>query len=124
MSLNNAGTDQENPILEGIAFQIRLNKQNAAETLRKCYVTVGDIVFSNLTAMAVESDTLIYLNVTAGEHLMSDSTPVKNVVHFTTSEHRHSKIVLWVADKPDVKVTLDGYNAESPLEPLIWPIYL
>lgn len=121
--LNHGGTSADNPILSGAAFTIRLSKQDSSETLKKCYVVTGKVVFKSLTNEAIETDYDITVPVIAGTHLKSGSTPQKNVIHFTTTSHRHARAVVWVADVPPVFITLDGYNANDPDYPLIYPLY-
>jgi len=122
-SLNHGGTTVDNPLVFGAALTLRLSKQDANETLRKCWVNVGKSVFLNLTGIAVSTIYEITVPVIAGTHLQAGSPPVKNVVHFTTSGHRHARAVVWVASRPPVMITLDGYNGEDPDFPLIYPLF-
>lgn len=121
--LNHGGTTPDNPIMDGAAFMLRLSKQDANETLRKVWVNVGKSVFSDLTSIALSGTYEITVPVTAGEHLQAGVDPVKNVIHFTTSQHRHARAVVWVVSRPPVVITLDGYNAEDPDKPLIYPVF-
>jgi len=121
--LNHGGTTQDNPLVFGAPFTLRLSKQDVNETLRKVWVNVGKSVFLNLTSLASVGAYEITLPLVAGEHLQAGSPPVKNVIHFTTSQHRHARAVVWVASRPPVMVTLDGYNAEDPDAPLIYPLF-
>ncbi len=123
VNLNYGGTDADNPILTGQALTIRLSKQNADETLRKAWVTVGNQVFATITALATETAFQINFDVVAGVRLKSGTTPVRNEIHVTTSQHRHAKIIVWVADLPPVKVLLNGYDGEDPNKPLIFSVY-
>jgi len=121
--LNHGGTSQDNPIVFGAALTLKLNKQDATETLRKVWVNVGKAVFLNLTPMATVGAYDITVPVIAGSHLQAGFPPVKNVVHFTTSQHRHARAVIWVAARPPVMITLDGYNGEDSDKPLIYPLF-
>jgi len=121
--LNHGGSDPDNPILENLSLQIILHKHNAAETLRKCWVQVGSTIFYNLTSIAVETDTQVSVDVIAGTHLQASFPAVRNVVHFTTEDDRHTKHVLFVATRPETLIALDGYNCEDPTKPFIYHYY-
>ena len=120
--LNHGGDSSDNPVLSGMTLTLKLAKQGTTETLRQVWVTVGDEVHAKLTPLAVATEFEITVPIKAGEHLRSGSSAVKNIVHFTTSEHRHAKAVVWCADQPSVMVTLDGYNASDWQKPLLYPL--
>lgn len=124
LSLNNGGTDPQNPILSGIRLKATLYKHNEDETLRKCWVQADGEVFYNVTSSVNESATFMVVNLVAGTQLKSDTTPKRNVIHFTTSGHRHARGVVWVVDLPDTMITLDGYDARSWERPFIYPVYI
>ena len=121
--LNHGGNTPDNPLVSGAAFTLKLSKQDSNETLRKVWVNAGKSVISNVTSLAVVTDFEITVPVVAGVHLRAGSPAVKNVVHFTTSKHRHARAIVWVASRPAVMITLDGYNAEDPDKPLIYPLF-
>ena len=121
--LNHGGTTRQNPVLSGMAFRLVLKKHNAAETLRKAWVVVGKSVFANLTSLATETDYEITIDVVAGSHLQAAATPVRNVVHFTTSGHRHARGLVFCATQPAAMIHLDGYSGHDPQLPLIYPVY-
>lgn len=123
IALHHAGTDQDNPILSGLAIRINLYKQSDEQQVKKCYVIVDGEVWVDLTDRVVETDTLAYVDVTTGVDLAADFPAKKNVVHFTTTPHNNSKRIIWVATEPAAMITLDGYNAKDPVKPLIYPIY-
>jgi len=123
VDLNLGGTDADNPILTGQALTIRLNKQDATETLRKAWVIANGQVFATITDLASVSDFQIDFNVVSGTHLKSGSSPVRNEIHITTSSHRHTKIVVWVSDLPAVKVLLNGYDGNDPNKPYIFSVH-
>ena len=121
--LNNAGNDADNPILSGLALRITLHKQDVNETLKKAWVQVGETVFYDITSLASVSAESITFDLLAGVHLQASTPAVKNIVHITTSQHRHARQTLYCASRPTVMVTVDGYNAEDPTKPFIWPWY-
>lgn len=122
-TLHHAGSAEDNPVLEDVALRLKLSKNGSDETLRKCWIQVGQAIFKDLTLIAVSTDDEITVDLVAGTDLSASSPPVKNVVHFTTSRHRHVSTDVWVATRPPVMITLDGYNASNPDEPLIYPFY-
>lgn len=121
--LHHGGNDRDNPVLENLTIQIRLHKQGIDETLRKAWVQVGSSVFCDLTELAVVTRNLITIDVVAGTHLQAGFPAVRNVIHFTTEDHRHSKRIVWVATRPAALITLDGYNCEDATKPFIYPFY-
>ena len=121
--LNHGGTTFDNPLVFGAALTLRLSKQDKNETLRKCWVNVGKSVFMDITPIATVTTYDITVPIIAGQHLKPGSPPVKNVIHFTTSEHRHARAIVWVASRPPVMITLDGYNAEDPDFPMVYPLF-
>ena len=121
--LNHGGTTPDNPLIEGLVFRIRLAKHNAAETLRKVWVVTDKSIVSDLRHIAVETDYEIYVDVEAGVHLRAGFPPVRNVIHFTTSDHRHARGVVWCATEPPAMIHLDGYSGHDPTKPLIVPLY-
>ena len=120
--LNNGGDSVENPILAGLHFRATLNKHNAEETLRRCWVSVNDAVFTDLTSSCVTTDYTIYIDLESDVDFSYDDPPVKNTLHFTTT-NCHVKAHIYVATQPDAMVLLDGYNANQILEPIIVPMY-
>jgi len=122
-TLNHGGNDADNPILEGMTLQVKLHK-NSAQSLRQAWVQVGATVHYDLTSVAVETDTEVTINLTAGTELQAGAPAVRNVIHFTTTDHNHVKQVVYVATQPSALITLDGYNADDPVSPFIWPIYV
>lgn len=122
-TLHHAGSAEDNPVLEDVALRIKLHKNGSDETLRKCWVQVGQAVFKDLTLTAVSTKEEITVDIVAGVDLSAAASAIKNIVHFTTSRHRHVSTDIWVATRPDVMITLDGYNAEDPTKPLIYPFF-
>jgi hypothetical protein len=122
-TVNRGGSAEDNPILDQESLVIKLYKHDSTEAIRKCWVQVGKKIFSNLTDLVTSTREELSVNVTAGVHLQAGASPVKNTIHFTTSGHRHAKNDLWVVTRPAVMIALDGYNAEDPERPLIYPYY-
>ncbi|UCG53562.1 MAG: hypothetical protein JSW58_08390 [Candidatus Latescibacterota bacterium] len=122
--LHHGGSDRDNPILAEQRLTIVLNKQDADQALKKVWVSVAGAVFFDLTSLAVETDTTVTVDVIAGTHLQSGFPAIENTIHFTTTPHVHSKQAVWVASQPEAMITLDGYNANDPSQPLIYPIYV
>jgi len=121
--LNHGGTTPDNPLVIGAGLNLILSKQDANETLRKCWVNIGKSVFKVLTPLAISTAYEITVPILVGQHLLGGSPPLKNVIHFTTSQHRHARAIIWVAARPRVMLTLDGYNGEDPEKPLIYALY-
>lgn len=100
---------------------VRLHKHDVSESLRQAWVTVDKEVHSKLTDRAVETEYLISIPIVVGDHLRTNSDAVRNVIHVTTSNHRHARVTVWCADKPPVMITLDGYDASDWTKPFIAP---
>lgn len=124
ITVNNAGNARDNPIVAGLAFRLRLAKHGASDVLRRCWVSVGGVFEGDLTGLCSETDEEVAVDVVAGVHLTPGTPPTLNVVHFTTTEGKHAKAGVWVADLPEHKIELDGYDAEDPAKPLIVPWYV
>jgi hypothetical protein len=122
--LNRAGNSQRNPIITAIPFQIRYHKHSADETLTSCWISLSDgSVFVTLTGRCVVSDFMITVDVTAGTDLQSGDPPVLNVINFTTvigAAELHTQRGIFVVDPPETFIALDGYNAPSSGEPLVF----
>lgn len=122
--LNHGGNSTDNPVLDGMALTLKLHKQDASELLRQVWVTVGKVVHAKLTPLAIESRFDVTINIVAGIELQAADPAVKNIIHFTTSEHRHVSVIVYCATKPPALITLDGYNADDFTKPLIFPFFL
>lgn len=120
--LNHGGSSPDNPILDGMALTLRLAKQNADETLRQVWVTVDGSVFGKLTPLATVGEFAITVPLIVGQHLSVGFPAVANVVHFTTSLHRHAQTTVYCADVPPVVITLDGYDGSDWERPVIYPL--
>lgn len=121
--LNRGGTTPDNPIMEGAALRIRLMKHDADETLRQCWVVANDRVISKLTSIVQITTHEMFVDVAIGNHILIGVPPVLNVIHFTTSRHRHARAFLWAANQPAAMITLDGYNGADWEKPFIYPYY-
>lgn len=119
--LNNAGDDRVNPIFSGCWFRVTYHKHLSTETMLKCWVTSGNVVFSDLTARVVDDEDLLYVDVVAGTDMESDTVAVLNKIHFTTT-NGHSKVGIWVASAPANMITMDGYSATDALAPAIFKV--
>lgn len=122
--LNHGGDTPDNPLISGSSLTVRLFKQDQSETLRQAWVNVGKAVHRRLTGIAVINEFDITIAITVGIELLADSVPVRNVIHFTTSQHRHARAVIYCATQPSVMIALDGYNASNPTFPLIYPLHV
>lgn len=120
--VNHGGSSPDNPILSGMSLTLRLAKQGAGETLRQIWVTVDGRVFSKLTNLATITEFAITVPVVVGTELSVGFPAVENVVHFTTSLHRHAQATIYCADTPPVVITLDGYNGSDWQRPVIYPL--
>lgn len=121
--LNHGGTSPDNPLLEGMAVRLRLQKHDANETLRQCWVVSEGRVFKKLTPIVVETTHEMTVDIVIGEHVEATLPPKQSVIHFTTSRHRHARAFIWAAPQPAAMITLDGYNGANWQRPLIYPYY-
>jgi len=123
--VNHAGDHPDNPVLEGMAIQVALHKQDASETLRKCWVSAygpSGAIRRVLTPYIVEYDESFRINLITGQHLEAGFPAVLNVIHWTTTSG-HSKAGVYVATYPTHMIELDGYDGQDMYEPLIWALY-
>lgn len=118
--LNRSGDVQDNPILAGLRFRVKLHK-HGDESLRRCWVTRDGSVFKDLTARCVETETQVYVDVVAGTDLEADFPALLNRINFTTSDEVHHSFGVWIADVPPHVVLLDGYDGQDPDHPIVVP---
>jgi len=134
-TLNNAGDSQDNPILQGLYFTIRLEKHVVGETLKSAYVEHPyRVIFNDLTASCVESDSEVTVEIRAGVDVQHADPAALNVVHFATT-YRKVKRAFYVVTAPgeDIgggarletpgslphRILLDGFNGDVFTEPHI-----
>lgn len=120
--INHGGGSADNPVVSGLPLRLRIAKHNASETLRKAWVVYDGAVFKVITERAVDGDYEITIDITAGTHLSAGDPARLNVIHVTTSEHRHARVFVYCATQPAM-ITLDGYDASDWQKPLIYPLY-
>lgn len=128
LKVNNAGDSIYNPILvdnvgNNLKFKATLNKQNANETLKHCWIYANDKIYTDLTARCVTTDFTIYVLITGGIDTYAPyRTASLNTLYFTTTLGvvTHS---FYSAQTPIKMITLDGYNGRTTSTPLIYPIY-
>lgn len=122
VQVNHGGSSPDNPVLAGMSLMLRLAKQDTSETLRQIWVTVAGEVYSKLTGLATTGEFTITAPVIVGTDLSAGFPAVKNVVHFTTSLHRHAQATIYCAEVPPVMITLDGYDGSDWQRPVIYPL--
>lgn len=119
-TLNHAGDSIENPIVAGFTHKMILHKHDASETMNHVWLTSENGLLRRLDSIAVETDYEITVTIVSGRETEAGTPPVKNTIHFSTSEG-HYWCDFFVASLPLNEIKLNGYNAENEDEPLIWP---
>lgn len=115
LRLNRAGSEQQNPICEGMKFRVKFSLSDATEVVSVARVTSYDSDGNSVNSYDIRAlfthDTtnlIAYADITAGTHTDSTADGIRNIVTISTTRRRWMTQSFWVADKPSDIVVVNG----------------